>query len=751
MFFNRVLIFFLLTFSVTINAQVNNIGQLYIAGNVFVNAPFTNSSTATYTNNGDLYISQQFTNDEEAMAEGTGTTYFIGNTKQLINGSEPSFFHDIFINNSNGVTMDVNVTAGGIISPQAGTLYFNDHTLTIGGKMSTAYTNTAAFNVTPLSNLIITGPGADGNPLYFDAAGNTMHNLTVTSGASGALGNALDIAPGTGFGTVTVDGNFKAAGFLTFKSDSNGTARVGKSKGVITGNATAERYITARRAWRFLSVPFSASPQTIRDAWQEGVNNTDPTLNYANNKNPHPGYGTHITGNNNTSLGYDFNTTSKQPIRVCEPYPNNWNLNQPATNAANITDYSAYYIFVRGSRAINLASGTSARPDSTVLRIAGVLNQTGPSTSKTYKGTPGNIVFVGNPYVSTINITELIKNTAGIEPDKFWVWDPQLKGRYGVGGYVAYSDGVIAPPSSPSFPDVNSTLYIQSGQAFMLQLDNTSNSVTINFHETDKDSVQSKVFGFQRTAALPVIYTNLVTGQGRDMALIDGVAAAFDNSFGEKATQKDARKSWNFDENIAMLKNGKFLSIDFRPVPASTDTIFLSLYTKQQPYALQIFTRNSANIPVKAWLVDRYLNIKKLVNLQDTSLYNFIPAADTNSYRNRFMLVFKRTNDVKTDSIAYHKPAVSGVNYKISIYPNPVIIGEKAALNLLNVDAGEYEVVVYSLKGQKLMTQKLEHDGHTNTYLLTLPKKMTSGIYNLKLTGINSGIEKTVKLIIASK
>ena len=194
--------------------------------------------------------------------------------------------------------MDINVTIGDTISSVAGSLYFNDHALTMGGKTDPAYTNIKAFNVTSLSDLFINGPAATGNKLYFDSLANTMHNLTVSgTTASAVLGNALNITSGSKFGTVVVDGHLDAAGYLTLKSDSNGTARVGESSGIISDSATVERYIPPRRAWRFLSVPFSSSNQTIRDAWQEGVNNTDPTLNYANNQNPHPGFGTHITGN----------------------------------------------------------------------------------------------------------------------------------------------------------------------------------------------------------------------------------------------------------------------------------------------------------------------------------------------------------------------------------------------------------------------------------------------------------------------
>src|SRR6185369_11592748 len=105
----------------------------------------------------------------------------------------------------------------------------------------------------------------------------------------------------------------------------------------------------------------------------------------------------------------------------------------------------AYFIFVRGSRAVNLGLGTSAPDDPTVLRIKGVLNQSGSKAPKHYSGAPGSFVFVGNPYASTIDISDIIKTSSGMVPNKFWLWDPKMAGSYGVGGYVAYTNGIIVP------------------------------------------------------------------------------------------------------------------------------------------------------------------------------------------------------------------------------------------------------------------------------------------------------------------
>ena len=80
------IIIFLLMYT-GISAQVNlqNTGIVYISSasdTFFVAASFTNASGAALTNNGRLYVKQDITNNQAAMATGTGTLILSGaNTK----------------------------------------------------------------------------------------------------------------------------------------------------------------------------------------------------------------------------------------------------------------------------------------------------------------------------------------------------------------------------------------------------------------------------------------------------------------------------------------------------------------------------------------------------------------------------------------------------------------------------------------------------------------------------------------------
>jgi len=642
-------------------------------------------------------------------------------------------------------------------------LDLNNFTLTVNGT----FVGTGKLKGSATSGLVINTPGNAGT-VYFDPSSpyNQLKTLTVNSGASLTLGgnvatgDTLNIAAGnsgSGYGTVIANGNLNANGILTLKSNASGTARVGQSTGTISGNVTVERYMPAsKRAWHFLTVPFNTSAQTVWDAWQEGVNNFG--LNYNTfNKNPHPGYGTHITGNNNSSLGFDFNTTQNPSYRVWDPNTNGFSATEPSTNATVLTAYPAYYIFVRGSRAVNLSLGDAAPSDPTVLRATGTLNQTsGNNVIKSFTGGAGNVIFTGNPYASSINLLNIIQRAFGIDNTKFWLWDPKLTGAFGVGGYVSYSNGVVTPSlPTPSYPDMASVLRLQSGQAFMVQLSSGNTSGALDFRETDKITTEANVFGLTANSGAgstgyPVIYTDLMHEQENESILVDGVAAGFDKRFSSAVNADDAAKLWNFDDNIALVRDGKFLAIELRQPPADTDTLFYNLRLKQEHYALKIFAANLApDASPKAWLIDKYLNKKIAVNLFDTTFYKFESNSDGHSYRNRFRLVFKHIKgDVAgTENTAAGMASVEARS-EVKLYPNPVNT-TKATLQFANMDKGNYEVTVYSPKGQKLASRKLQHGGGSNTYNLPIDASWEAGIYRISIIHEDSEQAISLNLVIS--
>jgi hypothetical protein len=437
------------------------------------------------------------------------------------------------------------------------------------------------------------------------------------------------------------------------------------------------------------------------------------------------------------------------------------------TQSTLLNAYPGYYLFVRGSRDIDLSLGVSAGMDPTVLRAKGILAENSGYNIGTYanhepnnaviitsSGTtaPGQYFMVGNPYASPVNLTNVIdgSRTGGYLHNEFYVWDPRIAGDYSVGGYVTYTNGVWAPynnQSGGSYPGGNGNLpIIQSGQAFLMKLDGSNTTASLEFHQEDKYSGETQVFGFgkQQQNQPAVFYTNLLTSSG---GLMDGVAGAFTKDNAGDAAKKNASKKWNSTASIGLYRNGAWNAIEFRPMPVLTDTLFYYWNAiNTQSYTLQIITQDIPAGFLQAWLVDKYLNTQTPVVLGTDLLYNFTATKeDVNTYRNRFMLVFKRSliaTPVPVTKVANqanpgttgNANSIAGEKSNISVHPNPVPTGEKVLLQFTGITEGRYQVTVTSILGKALMQKTIVHDGGSNTYVLQTGAGWAAGSYFIKIT-----------------
>ncbi|MBV9962000.1 MAG: T9SS type A sorting domain-containing protein [Parafilimonas sp.] len=242
---------------------------------------------------------------------------------------------------------------------------------------------------------------------------------------------------------------------------------------------------------------------------------------------------------------------------------------------------------------------------------------------------------------------------------------------------------------------------------------------------------------------LPAIYTNLMEAQSNGLFLADGVGVGFGSQYSPAVDNDDAAKLWNFDENIAIIRNTQPLAIEFRPLPVLTDSFFYCLYLRQQPYALKIVAQNFTGLSMHAWLIDKYLHTKTSINLTDGTIYNFTPNSDTNSYRNRFMLVLNR--QLNANSMQVTKPisqnnlnqtdfanSVAFMQGSTSLYPNPVM-GTTPMLRFKNMTKGSYIIAVYNANNQKLKEYTISHSGGNAAYALEVDRLWTSGIYTIRI------------------
>lgn len=511
--------------------------------------------------------------------------------------------------------------------------------------------------------------------------------ISNTSDSGLILAASLDI-----YGSLSYSGpgkKFTTNDFLTLKSTSAGTARVGDMTGAtITGNVTVENYIS-RKAWHFLSIPTNTS-QNINQSWQEGAINTG--------NDPRPGYGTQITSNRSSWQADGFDAYSAGAgIKKYDQTSNAW-VGLANTNISGIKNTEGYMLYVRGDRTATIS--TPGNPQ-TVLRTKGLL-YTGdlPAVSVAAR----KFTSVGNPYAAPLDLRKLSKT--GVK-DFFYVWDPNLGGLYGQGGYQVLSadssgNYVVVPGGGSYGPSGSVSNYIPAGLAFFVEGD--TNGGSINFTEHSKFAPEDTTVS---SGAKVKMLVNLLTINADNSTVIaDGLLVNFDNSFSNAVDNGDALKYTNTGENISTLTATKSLIVERRNLSAAKDTIYMKVSNlKIQKYRLSINCSMLDGSGRTAVLIDNYTHINTPLQLSGNTLVNFTVDNTPASYAsNRFKIVFEKYSVLPVKFVALKAYTVPG--------------------NRINVDwqtAEEINTSHYDVERS--------HDGTSFTKILTTPAKGNIGSY----------------------
>lgn len=498
----------------------------------------------------------------------------------------------------------------------------------------------------------------------------TINNLLISNSFGVALSatanDTLNITGSIGFGNVN-NATFTTNDNLTLRSSATATARVMdvtnagvNNNNTISGKAIVERYLpmqnlASSRRWRLLTAPVQTiGAPTIKDSWQEGVNNaTQISL-----ANPRPGYGTQITNGNTAAavaLGFDIGSTSNPSIYYLNPgaAPNWVAVNN--TVSTPITNYEGYMIFVRGDR--GTAVGSQFIPaKSTNLAVKGNL-YIGDLTKNLVAGKQ----VVGNPYASAIALDKVELNGATFDAAGYYYyqWDPKTDGLHTVGRLITVTnDGVGAGSFSATANTSNFTPgVIESGNAFIVN--SVGSPSTIVFHETDKAVTSSTVGIASRPAGsissggvenLSKLYTNLLAvNTDGSTAITDGVVNTYHPSYNDEVDNVDAPElvSFNSKQNLSISSHGTMLAIEKRKRIAVGDSITLEMRNMDNwNYRFEFVPKNYPP-GIDAFLIDSYTGTETQIDLTaaTTSFYNF---AVTNSIAasakiDRFKIVYRQS------------------------------------------------------------------------------------------------------------
>lgn len=506
-------------------------------------------------------------------------------------------------------------------------------------------------------------------------------------------------------------GTFVPDTLLTLKSVDTLTAQIGQNTGgIIDGGFVIERFIpSSNRSFRYMSSPVETSG-TIKGNLQEGVNNT--SLSYSDNKNPNPGYGTHITGSTTGSNGFDASGTGNPGFYRWNPTSQSY-ITATNTDKTTLAKGQNFTLFIRGSRDTNIYVNNTRVGPPTTLRLTG--NPTILNFSKSINlNDADSFILLANPYHGAINANSFFDSNTGLNPNFIYAYDPTLNQ---FGGYAAVEipEGINAQGS-----DANQ--FIQAWQSVFVKASNTgTTTLDLTFTEAHKNISESQVPIF-RTDINTRINLRLLSENEQ----IDGVSIKFRQGANSGIDDRDAVKLSNIGENLSIYSNGKNLAIEERDFPQSTDTTLIRLVNKNRSsYQFKIDANDFSEL--NAVFKDFYLDKEYPLENNKDLLIDYQVAEGEPEIRFGFI---------------YNPESLSSEEFtsrKFKIYPNP-------AKDVLNIEAEnksspKLEFEIYSLLGQKVAQGNFE-DKLSNYDI----SSFSIGVYLIVITD-NNNLKETLKFI----
>jgi fibronectin-binding autotransporter adhesin len=631
------------TFALTLNSSIAVApGALLSAASGIVNYYRASNGQAVHaTNYGNLNF-----NDFSKILPSTG---IVGVSSIFSPGTDES--HTI-----TGSTLEFNGSLNQFVP------YFNYHHLTL----KNGATKTLADNLAVAGNFTVDNNGGTtsvipGTNIRFNGnndqsiAGLPDYRNIQFSGTSGFTktftGNA------SVFGTVSfpsnnsndngiidIDGPLDNLLF-TFRSNSLGTARLDQVKNWnVTGKAVIERYVPSQRRWRLMSIP-TLPGETLRQAWTRQADGSYPAPNCFGSVTEASQSGTLITGHsmssctNAVNAGFDHVVTGgSSSIRFYNSAASNpW---ASATSTPNVlappTEYG-YLLFVRGDRnTLNVGS------DSTTLRPLGGIKQNNQSFTI---NSPFKVV--GNPYPSSVNLDFIYSNAGNSDAIErnFYIWDANSGTQ---GGYRVLSwDGVSSYTCSGCDGlSAENLLVVHSGQAIIVERKANTTSTNLIISESNKTASATGLPFRTNGVGVSQIRIDLYRAAGSALqTYMDGAVGRFNNLYSAGTNEVyDIYKNNQFDENISLVRDNKYLSIESRPIPTLSDTLFVPFYfVTNRDYALKLKADFMNNLNLTAVIQDAFTGTETILPLNGSEfVYPFTVTSNAASRAlNRLRIVFR--------------------------------------------------------------------------------------------------------------
>jgi hypothetical protein len=513
------------------------------------------------------------------------------------------------------------------------------------------------------------------------------------------------------------DGNLNTGdGNLLFLSTSSNTAEITPYEGGgMTGSARVQRFIPAKRAFRFLASSVNTS-SSILENWQE-------------NRATSGGFGTHITGSASGANGFDINATGNASMFDFDNTAQSWAA-IPNTDVDGLNVGKAYRVMVRGDRNTDLTN-TAATASPTILQAKGTMDL-GPHEDNTLSLVAGQFNFIANPYQATVQMNTVLQGSNNINENLYYIWDPTINSR---GAYVT-----VLLPSGNNIAGSVANEYLQPSQAaFVTTLNNTTaaSPTAITFNQDDiVNGNQTLIFSTPNVdfSIVGKLQNNI---PGQPMQLMDAFGIFMDGQYANNIDSLDALSIGNLDETISIVSNNTLLNIEFRDVPGDMDIIPLNHTSYRHTsynYLLQIEAIPAGR---EVYLKDNFLNVSQRLN-EGNNNYSFVLDAGLvdSSGPDRFHLYFTATtlNEDPAEALS-----------SFEFYPNPV--NDVVNISWNNFNGSKDEALSYTLintLGQVIRAGALDFTG-SNTATITDLGNLASGSYYIELS--YNGTANTIQII----
>lgn len=707
-----------LTSSISLNANAGVLIQNNAILNVENNSFGGSNNPLTMTGTSKFMVAGSNTKPDLAdlynLSSGT-TIEFYGSASTTsirqgpsTGGSQPHKYQNLIFSGVSTITAPANVLmvegnftnnlTTGIFKHNSGTISLTGSNQTISGT-----------SVTDFYKLNLDGSGTK----TFADSVRVLHTLSITS-------------------PVNINISNKA---LTFVSDQSYTARLGivPSGSVISGNMNMQRFVPAKKAYRFFSTAVQGNNLTKlkNDIFLTNLTND---RGFDVSSRPIPSvywYVESITGGLNSGWRYASTITS------------------------NLVVGRGYNIFVKGSRADDINSSNSsaitASGSNVVINSIGTPNYGDINLNPTFTNSAGITAdgwnLVGNPYASEIDWDNVSGWTKNNIEETITLYDPgttntTLTGT--IGKYVSYKNGVASDGSS------NRNI-IASSQAFWIKATSVGSNLIV------KESAKTEAThyaNFRDSYSRKLISLKVLNKNGDyDISVIrleSDASVYYDSKY-------DANKFKNSGLNIfTKTPYGEHLGINAITV---IDSVEISFDVNPKTDSLKISLSEQPNY--QYFLIDKYKG--KIQNLTNEITIDFDNSVESKS-DGRFKLLIKRNALVEqttddsviisdstlqlsengTENVQEIEQVTSSSADLLSIiqiYPNPVE-GEILNMEIGNSKSEKIFTSITNQYGQILMSKTFNNNSKN---VLSL-EAFEAGVYFLQLS--TNEEKKVIKLVI---